>query len=917
MIIDARSRSTEGGAAAWIWRSSLAAAIYWVAGKLALLMAIPPGYATAVWPAAGLALVCVLSWGPRVALGIAVGSFFVNAGTSFDASTRAALVRSVTIAAGIGFGAACQAFAGGLLIRRFVGFPTKLETDDDITRFIFLGGPLSCLVSPTIGVATLCGLGIVPWGNAGFNWWTWWIGDSIGVLIFAPLALLFVPNSDPIWHRRRALVGVPLLVGFAAVTVLFWRASAWEETRLRTEFERRGVPLAHALEARLSEYQSVVGFLSSLFEASPEVTRTQFREFCQRALRKYPGIQGLEWNPLVENSERADFEAAARREGPSGFEITEQDPSGALRRAAAHAEYVQVYYLEPEEGNGSAVGFDIASDPTRLEALARARASGEPSVTSPLRLVQEAGEQSGILLVAPVFGRAGAGVMAAATPPLRGYVVAVFRMGHVVETALRDLDHEGLEFRLLDEDSHGDKRLVYASRRQAPSFGGTSRGEGASSSRRWSETFGFGGHRWTLEVTATDVYTTAHRSWQAWMVLAGGLLFVGILGVVMLMATGRASQVLRALEERSAEVVRAAQAEEKFRSTIEAAATGMLMVDHSGKIVLVNGQVEQLFGYTRQELIGQPVEILVPMPSRGRHPDYRATYFREPRARPMGKGRELFGIRKDGSEVPVEIGLNPMRTAGGDFVLSSIVDITNRKHAEQERDRLLNELQKLNVELEARVSVRTADLSKALREREVLIQEIHHRVKNNLQVISSIINMQIRKLDAGANRDALEECQTRVQAIALIHEKLYQSKDYSRVPFSEYARSLATNVFHAAGASLPGVRLELAIEDLSLAVDRAIPCGLVLNELITNALKHGFQHARQGTIRVELAKLDAGRLRMAVKDDGVGLPRGLDIQKSDSLGLQLIYTLSEQLDAELEVSGRNGASFQLIFSAEG
>jgi two-component sensor histidine kinase len=208
-------------------------------------------------------------------------------------------------------------------------------------------------------------------------------------------------------------------------------------------------------------------------------------------------------------------------------------------------------------------------------------------------------------------------------------------------------------------------------------------------------------------------------------------------------------------------------------------------------------------------------------------------------------------------------------------------------------------------------------LAQSLKEREVLLQEVHHRVKNNLQVISSLINMQVRKLDPGRTREALEECKTRVLAIALIHEKLYQSKDYSQVRFAEYARSLAANVFHATGISQREVALELAIGEIPLGVDRAIPCGLVINELITNALKHGFPDARPGRIRVELIELEGDLLRLTVQDSGVGLPVGFDIQKAESMGLQLVTTLAEQLDATLVVSNAGGASFQLPFARGG
>lgn len=355
---------------------------------------------------------------------------------------------------------------------------------------------------------------------------------------------------------------------------------------------------------------------------------------------------------------------------------------------------------------------------------------------------------------------------------------------------------------------------------------------------------------------------------------------------------------------------------EQIRMAIEAAPTGMLMVDQAGKIVLVNAQIERLFGHSRDSLTGKTVEMLIAERFRGEHPHHRADFMQDPKARPMASGRALFGLRKDGSEVPIEIGLNPFETPDGLFVLNSIVDLTERKHAEQERVRLLAQLQSLNSELENRVQARTRELSSALKERSVLLQEIHHRVKNNLQVISSLINLQARQLSDDAGRRALEECQQRVQAIALIHQKLYQSKDCAEIAFSDYTKSLAKNIFHAAGVPPQAIRLALDVEDLTLSLDKAIPCGLILNELISNALKHAFPQGRHGSVSVGLRRSGAQQLLLAVADDGIGMPAGLDPQKTESLGLQLVSTLAEQLGGHLDVQRQNGTLCSILFPLE-
>lgn len=208
---------------------------------------------------------------------------------------------------------------------------------------------------------------------------------------------------------------------------------------------------------------------------------------------------------------------------------------------------------------------------------------------------------------------------------------------------------------------------------------------------------------------------------------------------------------------------------------------------------------------------------------------------------------------------------------------------------------------------------RNAELANEVKERDVLLLEVHHRVKNNLQIVASLINMQARKLEAGAPRDVLLESKTRVEAIALIHEQLYRSRDFGHVPFCDYIRSLADNVVHASGAKAAGVSLHVDTDVISLDLHKAVPCGLILNELLTNAMKHAFPKGTGGVIQVALKHAGSSRVQLTVSDNGIGIQeRGID-GAHPSMGLQLVATLAEQLDGTMQVLGSGGTSIRVVF----
>ena len=331
--------------------------------------------------------------------------------------------------------------------------------------------------------------------------------------------------------------------------------------------------------------------------------------------------------------------------------------------------------------------------------------------------------------------------------------------------------------------------------------------------------------------------------------------------------------------------------ERRFRQVVESAPNAMVMVRPSGGIEMVNSQAEKVFGYLREELLGKPVEMLVPERFRGQHPRLREGFFNDLQSRPMGAGRDLYGMRKDGSEFPVEIGLNPIETDEGTMVLSAIVDISDRKHKE---DRIQT----------------------ALKEKEVLLGEIHHRVKNNLQVILSLLDLQSSRITDDEALKVLVECQGRIRSMALIHQTLYESKDFARVDFRSFLDFLAPTLVLSYSADPGRISLAIDADDVSLPINQAIPCGLIVNELIANALKHAFPGGRRGQIDIRLKDQESSGVQLSVSDNGIGIPDGLDLEHADTLGLQLVSLLSDQISARLTVQRRAPTSIQLDFQAD-
>jgi PAS domain S-box-containing protein len=326
------------------------------------------------------------------------------------------------------------------------------------------------------------------------------------------------------------------------------------------------------------------------------------------------------------------------------------------------------------------------------------------------------------------------------------------------------------------------------------------------------------------------------------------------------------------------------ESEEKFRVLAETSPAAIIL--HQGeRFIYTNPAATRISGYSEAELLEMNFW-------EWSSEEYRETIRERSHARlrceavPPQYEHKFFTKNGEGRWVIVSAGVTEYR--GRPTVIATLLDITPAKEAEEK-------------------------IRSSLAEKEVLLKEVHHRVKNNLQIISTLLDLQFEKIEDEHALNALKESQDRIKAMALLHEMLYQSSDLASIDFAKYIEKLALFLFNSHMADQEQITLNIDVGHINLDIDRAIPCGLIVNELVTNALKHAFPSGRQGDIAIRLQYRDDGRMRLTVSDNGTGLPPGVDFRNTNTLGLQLVNMLTRQLAGDIELQNENGASFTLSF----
>jgi len=330
--------------------------------------------------------------------------------------------------------------------------------------------------------------------------------------------------------------------------------------------------------------------------------------------------------------------------------------------------------------------------------------------------------------------------------------------------------------------------------------------------------------------------------------------------------------------------------EERHRAIYDQAYIGISRIAKMGRFLLVNQRLCDMLGYNADELykktfyeLGVQEEVEESLVEWDQLLSGKIKNF----------SREQTYVRKDGELLSANVTVSLVRDSNDspNYFVAVFEDITERKEHERQ-------------------------LEESIKEKEVLLKEVHHRVKNNMQVISSILNLQSSYIDDETALSILRESQDRIKSMSFVHESLYQSKTLSEVNFSEYIKNIASNLFHSYGRPEGGISLQFELEEVFLNLDTSIPCGLIINEVVSNSLKYAFEGKEKGIIKIEFSKLSDGKLKLIIGDDGIGLPSNFDIENAETLGLQLVTTLVTQVSGVLEIKTNKGTQFSIVFKEQ-
>ncbi|MES2889658.1 MAG: CHASE domain-containing protein [Pseudomonadota bacterium] len=902
-----------------LMRLLLTALGYALTGALGLMLVAVPGQPTPLYPAAGVALACVLVWGRRVAPMVLLMSFLLNlALVPFTLSWQGVLTAFF-----ISLGAALQALCGAWLVKRFVRHPLTLSEPRDVALFFLLGAVLACLISATTGTLTLHRAGSLADWEQGVSWITWWTGDALGVMLGAPITLSLIGLPRHEWRPRRLSVGLTLAV--ATVVLAFGLHHVLRLDRERT-ISAFGLDATSAVAHFRSQLQQPLNALEAMRSAhvlADHFSRDQFQDISGRWLRQYDQLLALGWSERLKNTDVPGFEERARSEGVSQFRVHARTP-GAADSAAIPAQLlgddlVVIRYVEPMARNQGALGFNSWSMPQARQAIVQSAVTDQPVASAPFALVQDTTTGSpGVVIYHAVY-RGQPLTEEERLQDLRGVVFATLRMDDFVRV-VRARVPEYMKLCIVDIDAKGQRSRLT----------GMLGCEGAVQELMHSERVSFAGRQWELRLAAQarDVGAQRSNGTQAMSLVA--LVCAGMLGALLLTVTGRTGRIEEAVNQRTAALVQEVrdreraedalrESEQRFRNIFNIVPIAVAYADLHGKLKQVNPRFCELVGYTMDELLSmnafdfthpdeaQEDVVLSSKLVRGEMDVYRRT---------------TRYIQKHGGTVSVQSTVSLLRDAAGRprRIVSAVEDISEHLR--------LDEAERAREAAEAANEAKSEFLSR-----------MSHELRTPLNAMlgfAQLLEMDLNHPLAPSQRPWVNQIQ---QAGWHLLEMINEVLDLSRIESGNlqlYPQPLHLPTLLA--ATLPMVERDAQRHGITISQKihpdavhfegDATRVKQILTNLLSNAVKY---NTERGTIHIT-AQRAGERVKISVTDTGLGmtpdqvkdlfqpfnrLGRDHSTVEGTGIGLVISQRLAELMGGRLKVKStpRKGTTFTLSLPA--
>jgi PAS domain S-box-containing protein len=875
------------------------------AGCAALfLMLVPAGnFASPVFPPAGVALACVLRFGGSAALGVAMASFVSNAFSIQTGDTdRLGLFLAFAVGAGL------QSLVGARLIKAWLGPRPALTQGAQILRFYAAGAGLACLVSASVATAALAAFG--QFGNVdaqwmrgealAANWWTWYSGDALGVLVAAPVTLALVGRPSAVWRPRCLTVALPLVLAMGLLSWAIVRMAEHRTEQATAALERDAGAAVESISAKLQRNIDALTAMHGAFIGSTEVTRAEFERIAAPWLASLPSIQAVGFSERLDPRDLARQARIEQADKRPAFRVFDRD----ARLTTGDSQAVAIRFIEPFERNARALGVNALSIAEARRAILAAFESERPVATTPFRLTQESAAQNGVVIYQAV--RLPSGDPA-------GVVFMTLRLDDALGSVTRGLPRS-LMYCLLDTTG---EPLALAG--PAPCL--------EAGSARHGVTLDIGARRWSLRivpVAGASLYDATRGDTAVWLFSLGGLLGVGTLGAFLLLLTGRAGEAEAKATLRTQQLKQTRQdeqltravlrsTEERFKLLFDKVPVGVVFADLDGRILQPNAWCCAFLGYAEEALRGKSIRELTP------DDDLDEELRRRTLLRSQGTGQLRYVrryVRSDGQIVHGRVTLTLLLDAAGrpDRFVALIEDLSDHVRWEEAES--------------ARVAAESANQAKTR-----FLSRMSHELRTPLNAILGFA--QLLSLDeALGHNEKHRKWLSQMQGagwhlLRLIDDVL----DLSRIESGTVSLKMAAVDVYAVlldavsmvegDARQRGVSIGRPAAAAGPGALHAWADATRLRQVLINLLSNAVKYNRQGgEVRLRVAMPDGASVVIEVRDNGLGmsdeqvarlftpfdrLGRENTAVAGAGIGLYITKLLVEQMQGSIEVASKPDA----------